>query len=197
MKPGTTLYSRHWEEVRDLVAQRRDSGCMGSGCCWAGIKGNLMVPLWSGRRETGLPEHPVGIKGHPMVLLCSGHRETWLFLGHSVDMMGIPCLFGHNNQVMELDVLKEAWSLTPGVPGMFGVDRLATDGCTLDTCHRAEYEVTPGCMQGVGPKIPGIDSAAAEQPGQGAAPSLRTGCWFFRQDIESWLVILVWAGMQK
>lgn len=69
--------------------------------------------------------------------------------------------------------------LIPGAPGM-----IVAEGCTLDRCYRADCKVSPGCMQGAGPKVPGSDSVAAE----GVAHSLRTGYQIFRQGIESWLV---------
>lgn len=83
--------------------------------------------------------------------------------------------FGRNNQLVGLDlpedILEEAGVLIPEALGMF-----AAEGCALDTCYRAEHKVIPGCMQGVGPKVPGIDSVAAEEPGHGVAYSLGTGC---------------------
>lgn len=155
MKPGTTLCSLHWGIVHDLVARRRESGCTGSGCCLAGIKGSWMVLPWS------------------------GHRDSWL-LGKPVGTLGVPRLFGRNDQLVGLDgpegILEEAGILISEAPGSFGADILAAEGCALDMCYRAEDKVTPGCMQEAGLKVAGIDPVAAEELGQGAAHSLRTDC---------------------
>lgn len=135
---------------------------MGSDCCLAGIKDNLMV------------------------LPCHGHGGTCL-LGKPLGMLGTPCLFGRNDQLVEIDlpedILEEAGMLNPEAHGAF-----AAEGCTLGTYCCAEHKVTPGCMQGVGPKVPDIDSVAAEELGRGAAYGLHTDCWIFHQGIESWLV---------
>lgn len=136
---------------------------MGSDYCLAGIKDNLMV------------------------LPCHGQGDTWL-LGKPFGVLGTPLLFGRNNQLVGLDlpedILEEAGMLNPEAHGTF-----VAEGCTLGTWCRAEDKVTPGCMQGVvDPKVPGIDSVAAEELGQGAECNLYTGCWIFRQGIESWLV---------
>lgn len=146
MKPGITLDSLHSGRVRDLVAQRLESGYMGSDCCLAGTKDNLMV------------------------LPCYGHWDTWL-LGKPLGMLGVSRLFGRDDQLVRLDLLEniqeEAEMLIPGAPGM-----IVAEGCSLDRCYREECKVSPGCMQGAGPKVPGIDSVAAE----GVAHSLRMGC---------------------
>lgn len=90
-------------------------------------------------------------------------------------MLGIPRLFGRNDQLLVVpdlpDILEEGGILIPETPGMF-----AAEGCTLDTCYHAEHKMPPGCMQEVGLKVPGIDSVAAEEPGQEAPGRLRTGC---------------------
>lgn len=149
MKPGITHYSLRWERVHDLVAQRLESGCMGSDCCLAGTKDNLMV------------------------LPCHGHKDTW-FLGKPFGMLGTPCLFGRDELVgidLPEDILEEAEMPMPEAPGM-----IAVEGCTLGTCYHAEHKVTPGYMQGVGPKVPDIDFVVAEEAEQRTAHSLRMGC---------------------
>lgn len=90
-------------------------------------------------------------------------------------MLGIPRLFGHNDQLLVvpdlLDLPEEGVIPIPEALGMF-----AAEGDTLDTCYHAEHKMPPGCMQEVGLKVPGIDSVAAEEPGQEAPGRLRTGC---------------------
>lgn len=81
MKPGITLDSLHWGRVRNLVAQRLESGYMGSDCCLAGTKDNLMV------------------------LPCYGHRDTWL-LGKPLGMLGVSRLFGRDDLLVRLDLLE-------------------------------------------------------------------------------------------
>lgn len=115
---------------------------MGSDCCLAGTKDNLTV------------------------LPCYGHRD-----GKPLGMLGVSRLFGRDDQLVRLDrpenIQEEAEMLIPEAPGMF-----VAEGCTLDRCYRAECKVSPGCMQGAGPEVPGSDSVAAE----GAAHGLRMGC---------------------
>lgn len=101
-----------------------------------------------------------------MVLLCSGHRDSWP-REYPAGVMDIPCL----SRCERLVDAEEPEA------DMFGIDVLVTEGRNLDTCHHAGYRTTRECMQGAGPKVPGIGSAVAEgmQSHQRAAPSLRTG----------------------
>lgn len=114
-----------------------------------------------------------GVK-RTMVPLCFGQRDTWP-LEHPVGMVGIPCQSGRERLVVALEEL-----------GMFGI---VIEGCILVVCHRAGYRVTAECMQGAGPKAPGIGSVAEEwMEGQMAGPSLHTGYWIFSSEIRKSVV---------
>jgi hypothetical protein len=83
MKPRTSLRSRYWEKVSDLVAysHRRESDCMGLGCC---VK-RKMVPLCFGHRDIWPLERPVCLMG---MLRQSDHKRQVVAL-EELGMFGI------------------------------------------------------------------------------------------------------------